>query len=145
MAGRVAAPWRLSGYDVSVTDEEMMYSLGLLVKEARKAKGHHGKQAAAEIGIANSTLRFLEGGSSGRMPTKSTLRSIEIYCGWREDSMREAWDKRREIAFGDFGAEMLEPPKPKGLIKASHLTDAELMAELNFRFLMRDNREPFDG
>lgn len=123
----------------------MMVSLGLLVKEVRKAKGHHAKQAAAEIGIANSTLRVLEGGQGTRIPTRSTLRMMEVYCGWREDSLREAWDNRRQIPFGGLTAEMLAPAKPAGLLKASHLTDQELMAELNFRFLMRDNREQFDG
>ncbi|MGZ4659841.1 MAG: helix-turn-helix domain-containing protein [Arthrobacter sp.] len=123
-----------------MTDEEMMLSLGLLVKESRKAKGHHAKQAAAEIGIANSTLRVLESGSSRRMPTTSTLRSIEFYFGWREDSLRECWEKRREIPFGSLTLDMLRPAKPTGVLKASHLTDQELMAELSFRFLMRDRR-----
>lgn len=135
-----AEPARLSGYDVGVNDEEMFQTLGSLVTEARRLKGRHKKEAAVEMGIADSTLRFLELGKNSRFPQQGTLNAIEDYFGWRRGVMKDAWNNRRSIAPGTLTLDMMLPEKPAGLLTAAHLTDQELMAELNFRFLMRDHR-----
>jgi transcriptional regulator with XRE-family HTH domain len=128
-----------------VNDEEMFVALGALSTEARKLKGRHKKEAAEEMGIADSTLRFFELGKNSRFPQQGTLYAMEEYYGWRRGVIRETWDNRRAIAPGTLTLDMMLPERPKGLLTAAHLSDQELMAELNFRFLMRDNREPFDG
>lgn len=118
----------------------MSQALGALVTEARLAKGRHKKEAADEMGIADSTLRQFELGRNNRFPQQGTLNAMEDYFGWRRGAIKEAWDNRRNITAGTLTLDAMLPDKPTGLIKASHLTDAELMAELNFRFLMRDSR-----
>lgn len=108
--------------------------------QARKAKGKSKKDAAAAMGLGESTMGSVEWGRSLRAPAATTQRAIETYYGWRLGSIKEIWDKRRELHPSDVTMDLVSPEKPTGLLKASHLTDQELMAELNFRFLMRDNR-----
>lgn len=125
-----------------------MDAVGRLARQARTAKGMTAKDAAERHGIAPKTLGAFEtaattGNGGRRLPNTITLDAIEAVCGWRPGAIRAAWDRRRSLT--EVTMDMLSPEQPKGLLKASHLSDQELMAELNFRFLMRDNREQFDG
>jgi hypothetical protein len=130
----------LSGYDVSVTDDETLVALGALAAEARAARGENKKTAAARMGLNEGTLSHLERALTTRAPTRSTMAVVESYYGWRKGAMQEIWENRREIHAHDVSLAMMLPRPAAGLLKASHLTDQELMAELNFRFLMRDLR-----
>jgi len=130
----------LSGYDVTVTDEETLTALGLLAQKARNAKGVHKKAAAAAMHLNEGTLYTLEYGKTRSLPNPGTRTSVEAYYGWRHGSIQDLWDMRRDLRFEDVSLELMRPGKPTGLAKASELTDQELMAELNFRFLMRDTR-----
>lgn len=130
----------MSGYDVAVTDEETILAIATLTREARAATGRDRKTAAREMGLSDGTLQLIEASKNTKPPTPRTQRAIETYYGWRPESLAEVWDNRRNIQPGELTLETMLPPKPAGLVKASHLTDAELMAELNFRFLMRDSR-----
>lgn len=123
-----------------MTDEETLLALGLLAQEAREAKGQNKKIAAAGMGLNDGTLYTLEYGKTKSLPNHGTQQAVESYYGWRRGAIRDLWEKRRELRFEDVSLEMVQPGKPTGILKASHLTDQELMAELNFRFLMRDTR-----
>jgi transcriptional regulator with XRE-family HTH domain len=130
----------LSGYDVPVTDEETLVALGQIALEAREHKGVTRQTAVESMGINYRTLGNFEAGRSGSIPNKTTLRAIEIYYDWRPGSLQQTWDNRRDIPAGTLDVRDLLPADKTGLLKAAHLTDRELMAELNFRFLMRDSR-----
>jgi hypothetical protein len=122
--------------------------MGALAAEARTALGRTKKKASAEAGIADSTLRAFETAAYLRVPSRDTMRALEVYYGWRTGAMLAIWDNRRSLSPAEVTlASVLPEPEapPAGLLKAQHLTDQELMAELNFRFLMRDNRHQFDG
>lgn len=128
-----------------MTDEEAVMTLAVITTAAREKTGLTRGLAADAMRINYRTLGTLERGelASPRGPLASTLRSVEGFYGWKPDSMKKFWDERRSYKFGTVTEALFAPdpePEPAGLIKAAHLTDEELMAELNFRFLMRDRR-----
>jgi hypothetical protein len=143
----------LSGYDVCVTDEEARLTISELVKEARDRFGEDRKSSAERIGTAYNTLSDVE--REGRLPAKATQGAIERGFGLRDGCLKALWDQRRTLDFGKVDLEMLldphaRPPRPpEGKMsflplapasRAADLSDQELMAELSFRFLMRDSR-----
>jgi hypothetical protein len=98
------------------------------------------------MGINYRTLATLERAElkTAKGPLALTTGRVEKYYGWREGSMREFWENRRQYAFGDVTEELFHDEEPQGLVKASQLTDEELINELHFRFIMRDRR-PHNG
>jgi len=127
---------------MSMTDEEALMTLGVITTAARDKTGHTRQYVADAMGINYRTLGGLERAElrSSKGPNPATLRAVERFYGWREGAMREFWENRRNHKFGSVTVEDFQPPEPVGLTTAAHLTDKELMAELNFRFLMRDRR-----
>lgn len=121
----------------------MVLSLGTLAEKERLNRGLNRKTAAAQMGVNPSTLQLFEQGRT-MVPNRATMVAVETYYGWRRGVMLELWDKRRDVEFGDVTMDTVQPDKPTGLVKASQLSDQELMAELNFRFLMRDAARNFD-
>lgn len=125
-----------------MTDEEAHMTIGLLVVEAREAKGWNRVMAAEKIGINYRTLQNVEHGK--RLPNKTTLAGIERGFGWYEGSLLEMWNRRSRIEFGTVHEYDLRPkPKdiPVPLAKASELTTEELLAELSFRVLVMSRQE----
>lgn len=110
----------------------MLQAVGDVVREARDAKGRDKKTAAKEMGINDGTLNLIESGRNTKPPTPRTQRAIELYYGWRPGSLTEVWDERRQIRH--LSADML---LPTGLPTAAHLSDSDLIAELQFRLLMQ--------
>ena len=117
-------------------------TIGLLVIEARVARGRHRVKASNEIGINYKTLQSVEHGK--RLPNKVTLTGIERGFGWSEGSLTEIWMNRQNLEFGSVKAYDLRPKPsdiPVPLAKASELTTEELLAELSFRVLVMSRHE----
>lgn len=128
-----------------MTDEEAIMTLAVITTAARDKTGHTRQYVADAMGINYRTLGGLERGEgkTPKGPAGATMRVVEEFYNWRKGCLREFWENRRNIKFGSVTVEDFQPepgPKETGLIKASHLTDDELMSELSFRFLMRDRR-----
>jgi len=106
--------------------------MGEVVREARLARGRDKKTAAKEMGLNDGTLNLIETGRNAKPPTPRTQRAIELYYGWRPGALAEVWDQRRQIRH--LSVDML---LPAGLPTAAHLSDSDLIAELQFRLLMQ--------
>lgn len=135
-----------------MTDEEARLTLARLAKEARDRFGEDRKAAAARIGVAYNTLSDLE--RTGRLPARTTAGAMERGYGLRSGSLKAVWDNRRQLQLGEPELDILLDPHARPVLagptslmpvapvtRASELSDAELMTELNFRFLMRDMRD----
>lgn len=125
-----------------MTDEEAYMTIGLLVVEAREARGWNRVMAAERIGVNYRTLQNVERGV--RLPFRTTLAGIERGLGWVEGSLTELWNNRKKLEFGSVHEYDLRPkPKdiPVPLAKASELTTEELLAELSFRVLVMSRHE----
>lgn len=118
----------------------MVLSLGTLAEKERLARGMNAKTAAENMGVNPATLRSFEHGRT-IVPNRSTMMAIETYYGWRHGVLLELWDKRRELEFGAVTEDLVQQPKPTGLPTAAHLSDADLIAELNFRLIMRGHSD----
>lgn len=135
-----------------MTDEEALITLGALLRQAREDAGQSRREAAEIAGIAAGTLSGFELGQ--RLPNKGTLMAIESAYGWRLGSIAEIWEVRHGLDAESITPALLaptpvKPPAPKSITltrawAAADLTDAELLAELSFRVLMRDTREDQD-
>jgi hypothetical protein len=125
-----------------MTDEEAMLTLGEITTAARLKTGSDRVHVAEKMGINYRTLASLERAElkTAKGPLALTTARVEKFYGWRDGSMREFWENRRQYTFGEVTEELFHPEDPKGLAKASELTDEELMSELHFRFIMRDRR-----
>jgi transcriptional regulator with XRE-family HTH domain len=121
----------------------MVLSMGTLAEKERLARGLNKKQAAGEMGVNPATLQLFEQGRT-TVPNRSTMMAIETFYGWRRGVLLELWDRRRELDFGDVTEDLVKRPKPVGLPTAAHLSDADLMAELNFRLIMRGHGQDDD-
>ena len=148
----------MSVYDVFVTDDEMKLTISIMVAEARDRLGWDRKKAAVNTGLAYNTLSDLE--RTGGKPSSTTRKKLELGYGLRPGSLGELWAARRDLEFGSVTLDTLLDPhaRPRSwgttntgkaspiLViaparRASELSDQELMAELSFRFLMRQNGE----
>ena len=125
-----------------MTDEEAILTLGEITTAAREKEGSTRQAAADAMGINYRTLGSLERAElkTPKGPLALTCRAVEKFYGWRDGSLREFWENRRKYTFGDVTEELFHVEEPQGLVKASELTDEELMNELHFRFIMRDRR-----
>lgn len=131
-------------YDVFVTNEEAMLTIGMLVVEAREKLGETRKYAADKIGLNYRTLESVERGE--RLPNKTTLAAIERAYDWSLGSLMNLWDNRSNLEFGrivqaDLRIKPHEIPVP--VVRARDLSTEELLAELSFRVLMlsRDQQQ----
>lgn len=129
----------------NMTDEEALLTIGILVTEAREHEGWQRTVAAERIGINYRTLQDVERGK--RLPNKTTLAGIERGYGWSEGALLRLWENRKNLEFGatrlaDLRLHPSEIPVP--LVKASHLTTEELLAELSFRVLVLSRHEEND-
>lgn len=129
-----------------MTDDECLQIMGYMATQARLPTGRPRKTAAIQMGVSPGTLSRFERGlneGNGVRPKMSTLRAIELAYGWRPGVLVEIWDNRRFLSPDDITEEMLLPkdnPVQARIQEAHHLTDEQLMAELQYRFLMRDRR-----
>lgn len=119
----------------------MALTIGILLTEARTRKGYHRRLAADKIGINYGTMSRIENAENLARPTLATTARIEEFYGFRFGAILELWDRMESLDFGTTTLEDLYPKPPEGLVKASELTDEELIHELSFRFLMRDKFE----
>lgn len=144
----------MSGYDVEVTDEEMLLTIGELCHNARDKAGLTRLAAARKMGIDERTVRNVENQCKS-YPTRSTRRALEGLYGWVPGSLGHLWDERATLTFGEVTEGMLPKTpfasrgavigKPEDIVpplaKAQDLTTKELLAELSFRVLMMENNQ----
>lgn len=118
---------------VSMGEQEILKTLGCFVEESRKNQGLSRLALARTSGVDVKTIRTLEAGV--RKPYDHTLRMVESALGWRTGAIDDLWDQLEND--NPVTLDMLtqaEKPVPyPGAIRAAHLTDEELTAELSYR------------
>lgn len=128
-----------------MNDTEALAHLGQLVVNARVELKKSQLGFSKEVGVDVQTLRSIEKGI--RLPLDVNMGKIERGLGWRAGSMREVWEEREhtpkskvtleemrrgagESTWQDLDKEINGGP----VMKASLLSDEELLAEISYRF-----------
>lgn len=126
-----------------MNDTETLKKLGALIAEARMDRYPSRRQFALAVGADIKTIATAEKGDRELHP--HSQRRIEQALGWRKGSIGDVWQHRAElmpesltVAEMERGAEAetwedLEKSAAQ-VIRARHLTDEELLAELSYRF-----------
>jgi transcriptional regulator with XRE-family HTH domain len=137
-----------------VNDEEILETIGQLIKEGRLELGLAQKPFATRSGVDTKTLATMEKGT--RVAWETSQRKVETALGWRIGSIQKAIDDAGHIPAGTLtlasmkegGAEASwqdldeeESAREHGpLTRANQLSDEELLAELSYRFRNYKNR-----
>jgi DNA-binding XRE family transcriptional regulator len=115
-------------------ENETLRTIGQLVQESRERQQMSQVALAQQCGIDVKTLRTIEGGT--RKTYGQTLGRVERALGWRPGAIADA--RRRLENDMPVSIEILTRPDDElaeypGVIRAAHLTDEELTAELTYR------------
>ena len=126
-------------------DSEALALIGQLVVNARVEQKKSQLAFSKEAGVDVQTLRSIEKGI--RLPLDVNQGKIERALGWRAGAIRDTWDERehtpkhnvtleemRRGAGESTWAELEQEHNGGPVIKASLLSDEELLAELSYRF-----------
>jgi len=128
-----------------VNDTEALALIGQLIVNARvelkKSQLAFSKEAKVDV----QTLRGIEKGN--RLPLDVNQGKIERALGWRAGSIRELWDEREHTPKSKMTVEEMRRGAGEStwqdldkehsedrVMKASLLTDEELLAEIAYRF-----------
>lgn len=126
-------------------DNELLQHLGNLIKKARMQRQISQIKFAEQIGMDAKTIRAMERGD--RFVQSVARAKVERAFGWRTGAIQEIWDDREhltpesitleEMSRG-FEEETFQDIENGGqqspVMKASLLSDEELLAELSYRF-----------
>lgn len=127
-----------------MNETETLEHLGLLIQNARMEIQRSQIAFSKEIGLNVQTLRTMERGE--RMAQSVAQAKVEKGLGWRTGSIREIWDDRDNLTAdqvtldemrrgaGEATFQELENGNGHPVMKASLLSDEELLAELSYRF-----------
>jgi transcriptional regulator with XRE-family HTH domain len=137
-----------------VNEQEILETIGQLIKEGRLELGLAQKPFAIHSGVDTKTLATMEKGT--RVAWETNQRKVETALGWRIGSIQKAIDDAGHIPFGTLtlasmkegGGEPTwqdlseeENGKAQGPVtRANQLSDEELLAELSYRFRNYKNR-----
>lgn len=119
--------------------------IGNLIVNARMELAISQIQFAEQIGLNVQTLRKMERGDG--MAQSVAQAKVERGLGWRTGSIREVWEEREDLVAEnvtldemrrDAGESTFQELEKNGdtspVMKASLLSDEELLAEISYRF-----------
>lgn len=128
-----------------MNDTEILELLGNLIKNARMELQTSQIAFAEQIGINVQTLRKMERGDG--MAQSVAQAKVEKGLGWRTGSIRELWEDREHLVEENVTLDEMrrgagEPTfqelenggNESPVMKASMLSDEELLAEISYRF-----------
>jgi DNA-binding XRE family transcriptional regulator len=128
-----------------VNETETLELIGRLIQIARMEVEKSQLSFSKEIGLNVQTLRTMERGE--RMVQSIAQAKVEKGLGWRTGSIREVWEDRDNLipeqltleemrrGAGEATFQEIENGGDKSpVMKASLLSDEELLAELSYRF-----------
>lgn len=128
-----------------VNDTETLELLGQLIQKARMELQTSQIAFAEQIGLNVQTLRTMERGE--RLTQSVAQAKVEKGLGWRTGSIKEIWDDREDLVAENVtldemrrGAtepsfqELEKNGNEAPVMKASMLSDEELLAEISYRF-----------
>lgn len=127
-----------------MNESEILEHLGLLIQNARMEMQQSQIAFSKEIGLNVQTLRTMERGE--RMAQSVAQAKVEKGLGWRTGAIREIWDDRANLSIeqvtldemrrgaGEPSFQEIENGNGTPVMKASLLSDEELLAELSYRF-----------
>jgi transcriptional regulator with XRE-family HTH domain len=137
-----------------VNEQEVLETIGQLIKEGRLEAGLAQKPFATRSGVDTKTLATMEKGT--RVAWETNQRKVETALGWRIGSIQKAIDDARHIPSGTLTLASMkeggsEPSwqdldeeetanKSGPVTRANQLSDEELLAELSYRFRNYKNR-----
>lgn len=127
-------------------DKETIEMLGDLVVKARVELKKSQLGFAKEVGVDVQTLRSLEKGN--RLPLDVNQGKIERGLGWKAGAINELWEHREDTPKASVTLDEMrrgasestwqdldkEASSEVPVMKASLLSDEELLAELAYRF-----------
>lgn len=137
-----------------MNDTETLELVGQLIQKARMELQTSQIAFAEQIGLNVQTLRTMERGE--RLTQSVAQAKVEKGLGWRTGAIREVWDDREDLVAENVtldelrrGAgeatfqEIENGGKESPVMKASMLSDEELLAEISYRF--RNYRVQLNG
>ncbi|MGC0237323.1 transcriptional regulator [Arthrobacter sp. SD76] len=137
-----------------MNESEALKHLGHLIQIARVEIQRSQNMFAKDIGLNVQTLRAMERGD--RMVQDLAQAKVERGLGWKTGAIREVMEDRENLApdmvtleelrrgAGEPTFQEMENGGDKSrVMKASHLSDEELLAELSYRF--RNYRVQING
>jgi DNA-binding XRE family transcriptional regulator len=132
-------------HDEHVNDTETLELVGQLIQKARMELQTSQIAFAEQIGLNVQTLRTMERGE--RLTQSVAQAKVEKGLGWRTGAIREVWDDREHLVAenvtldelrrgaGEMSFQEIENGgKESPVMKASMLSDEELLAEISYRF-----------
>lgn len=136
-----------------MNEKETLEHIGALIQLARMEVQKSQIAFAKEIDLNVQTLRTMERGD--RMVQSVAQSKVEKGLGWRTGSIREIWEDRENrtpdmvtleemrLGAGEQTFQEIENDENRRVMKASLLSDEELLAELAYRF--RNYRVQLNG
>lgn len=128
-----------------MNETQILELIGNLIQNARMELQKSQISFAKEIALNVQTLRTMERGE--RMAQSLAQGKVEKGLGWRIGSIREIWEDRANLTpdqvtleemrrgAGEATFQEIENGSDKSpVMKASLLSDEELLAELSYRF-----------
>jgi DNA-binding XRE family transcriptional regulator len=132
-------------HDEHVNESETLELLGTLITNARMEQQTSQIQFAESIGLNVQTLRTMERGD--RLTQSVAQAKVEKGLGWRTGAIRDVWEEREHLSpeavtldemrrgAGEPSFQEIENGgKESPVMKASLLSDEELLAEISYRF-----------
>lgn len=136
-----------------MNEQEILEHVGTLIQLARMEMQKSQIAFSKDIDLNVQTLRTMERGE--RMAQSVAQSKVEKGLGWRTGSIREAYEDRANLApemvtleemrrgAGEATFQEIENGQGSPVMKASLLSDEELLAELSYRF--RNYRVQLNG
>lgn len=128
-----------------MNETETLELIGNLIKNARMELQTSQIAFAEQIGLNVQTLRTMERGD--RLAQSVAQAKVEKGLGWRTGSIREVWEDREDLVAENVTLDEMRRGAGEGsfqdierngetspVMKASMLSDEELLAELSYRF-----------
>lgn len=127
-----------------MNEKETLEHIGTLIQLARMEVQKSQIAFSKDIDLNVQTLRTMERGD--RMAQSVAQSKVEKGLGWRTGSIREVWEDREDLTpesvtleemrrgAGEPTFQELENGNNHPVMKASLLSDEELLAEIAYRF-----------
>lgn len=127
-----------------MNDTETLQTIGNLIKTARMQFQASQLALAKQANMDVQTLRKMERGEG--MVQSVAQAKVEKALGWRIGSINELWEERADLVAGNVtledmgrhadepGFQQIENGDKSPVMKASLLSDEELLAEIAYRF-----------
>jgi DNA-binding XRE family transcriptional regulator len=127
-----------------VNEKETLEHIGTLIQLARMEVQKSQIAFSKEIDLNVQTLRTMERGD--RMVQSVAQAKVEKGLGWRTGAIREVWEDREDLTpeavtleemrrgAGEPTFQEIENGNHHPVMKASLLSDEELLAEIAYRF-----------